>query len=59
MKLRSLIPFRDRDSIRPEVSLFGTLHREIDHLFEDFSRGLGAQGALSLAPSIDIAEAEK
>jgi HSP20 family protein len=43
--------------------VFGTLHREIDRLFDDFTRGglglLGAQGQANLMPSIDVAETDK
>jgi HSP20 family protein len=63
MNLRSLVPFPARGSVaRPEVNLFGSLHREIDRLFEDFTRGVGAlspQGTGSLVPSIDVAETDK
>src|SRR6266404_9015248 len=63
MNLRSLAPFPARGSVAPtEVNLFGSLHREIDRLFEDFTRGLGAlspQSTSSLVPSIDVAETDK
>jgi HSP20 family protein len=63
MNLRSLIPFRDRTSpMRTEANVFGSLQREIDRLFEDFSRGfgtLGMQGNTSLVPSIDVSETDK
>lgn len=39
--LRSLAPYRDTgSSFRPEAFLFGPLHREIDRLFDDFTRSL-------------------
>jgi HSP20 family protein len=63
MNLRTLIPFRDRATpMRPEINLFGPLHREIDRLFEDFARGLtafGAQGSQNLVPSLDVTETDK
>jgi HSP20 family protein len=63
MNLKSLVPFRDRANLaRPEQNLFGTLHREIDRLFEDFTRGLGVtagSGNGGLAPNIDVAETDK
>ena len=63
MNLRSLIPFRGSSSpMRPEMNVFGTLHREIDRLFDDFTRGFGATGmqAMSnLVPSIDASETDK
>ena len=63
MNLRSLVPFRDRTSVgRPDVNVFGSLHREIDRLFDDFTRGfgmLGTQGSSNLVPSIDVTETDK
>jgi HSP20 family protein len=62
MNLRSLVPFRDRPNLaRPELNPFGSLQREIDRLFEDFTRGFGAlapQGAGTLVPSIDVTETD-
>jgi HSP20 family protein len=63
MNLRSLIPFRGNSSpMRPEMNVFGTLHREIDRLFDDFTRGFGATGmqaTSNLVPSIDASETDK
>jgi HSP20 family protein len=60
MNLRSLAPFRERSSVmRPEAGLFGSLQREIDRLFEDFTRSFGAPGNGSLVPSIDVTETDK
>jgi len=63
MNLRALVPFAQRsNSIRPEVGVFGTLHREIDRLFEDFTRGVSIAGTPmtnSLLPSIDATETDK
>ena len=59
MNLKSLIPVgRDRSVASPFVSL----QREIDRLFEDFSRGFptgSGNGATALMPSMDITENEK
>jgi len=59
MNLKSLIPVgRDRSVASPFVSL----QREIDRLFEDFSRGfptVPGNGATALMPSMDITENEK
>lgn len=49
MTLRTLMPFSDNRAspLRPEVSFFGPLQREIDRLFDDFVRltTLGAPGS--------------
>jgi HSP20 family protein len=62
MNLRSLVPFRDRQSVaNPEPGMFGSLHREIDRLFDEFTRGIGTlapAGNGSLLPSIDISETD-
>lgn len=62
MTLRSLLPVsRDRSVANPFVSL----QREIDRLFEDFTRGFptlapftGGNGG-SLTPSVDVSETDK
>jgi HSP20 family protein len=61
MDLRSLVPFRGQGALsRPELSLFGSLQREVDRLFEDFTRGVVApNGANMLMPSIDVSETDK
>lgn len=45
------------------VSLFGSLHREIDRLFDDFTRGglglMAAPAQTNLLPSIDVTESDK
>lgn len=60
MQLKSLIPSRQRSDVaRPETVLFGPLHRQIDRLFDDFTRGLGPLAAAPgahLIPRIDVAE---
>ena len=59
MNLKSLISVgRDRSVANP----FMSLQREIDRLFEDFSRGLPAvsgSGATALMPSMDVMENDK
>lgn len=59
MNLRSLIPTgRDRSVASP----FMSLQREIDRLFEDFSRGfptIAGNGAIALMPSMDVTETDK
>jgi HSP20 family protein len=61
MNLRSLVPSRDRANLaRPDVVVFGSLQREIDRLFDDFTRGLGlTQVPGNLVPSIDVNETDK
>ena len=57
MNLKSLIPVgRDRAVASP----FMSLQREIDRLFEDFSRGFPAfTGNGGLMPSMDVTETDK
>ena len=60
MDLKSLVPFRGQDSLmRPELSLFGSLQREVDRLFDDFTRGIRSNGVNMLVPSIDVIENDK
>ena len=62
MNLRSLIPSGNGGARATQVvNPFGFLHREIDRLFEDFTRGLEATGQTqaNLVPSIDVAETDK
>ena len=43
MDLRSLVPLRSQNTVmRPDISVFGTLQREVDRLFNDFARGVSA-----------------
>lgn len=57
--MKSLIPIgRDRLVASP----FMSLQREIDRLFEDFSRGfptIAGNGAIALMPSMDVTETDK
>lgn len=64
MSLRSLLPIgREPALARRDFNPFGTLQREIDHLFEDFGRGFAGFGnggaAQALVPSMDMAETDK
>jgi len=59
MNLKSLIPVgRDRTAASP----FMSLQREIDRLFDDFSRGFPTftgNGAAALMPNMDVMETDK
>jgi HSP20 family protein len=63
MNLRSVIPSGNGGSrnVSTTANPFGFLHREIDRLFEDFTRGLdvAGQAQVNLVPSIDVAETDK
>jgi HSP20 family protein len=60
MNLRSLIPIgRDRELAGPGYQPFATLQREIDRLFEDFTRGFPAIRGQDLTPSLDVTETDK
>jgi HSP20 family protein len=64
MVLRSLVPSGDggRAGRSPApVSLFGSLYRDIDRLFEEFARGPltgTGQAQVNLVPSIDVSETD-
>jgi HSP20 family protein len=64
MNLKSLIPVgRDR-TVSGSSNPFMSLQREVDRLFEDFTRGFPAMPALGgngsgLMPSIDVTETDK
>jgi HSP20 family protein len=62
MHLRSLIPSGNGGTRTiSAANPFGFLHREIDRLFDDFTRGLdgSGQGQVNLVPSIDVSETDK
>ena len=60
MDLKSLVPFRGQSALmRPELTLFGPLQREVDRLLNDFTRGIGGNGSSMLMPSIDVSETDK
>jgi HSP20 family protein len=47
---------------RPEPSVFGSLQREVDRLFDEFARGFGSPavpGNGSLMPSMEVTETDK
>jgi HSP20 family protein len=65
MNLRSLIPIgRSRDVARREYSPFWSLQREIDRLFDDFTRGFpsfsttAGSGGQELLPAMDVTETD-
>jgi HSP20 family protein len=63
MTLRAMLPYRERVALgRPNFTPFSPLSREISRLLEEFSRGLGAVGALlptaGLSPSTDVTETD-
>jgi HSP20 family protein len=61
MLLRALIPSGNGGSRQiSSPAVFGTLHREIDRLLEDFARGnlLDSVAQNNLIPSIDVVETD-
>jgi HSP20 family protein len=64
MNLRSLIPIgRSRDVARREYTPFWSLQREIDRLFDDFTRGFPTfsstgGGGQELMPAMDVTETD-
>ena len=64
MDVKSLIPFRNRQSLAPpDLYVFGSLQREVDQLSE-FARGFGAIGSSGngngrLVPTMDVSETDK
>jgi HSP20 family protein len=62
MNLRSLVPFGNVGTrANPPANTFGSLQREIDRLFEDFTRGMDVlgQAQVNLVPSMDVVETDK
>jgi len=60
MNLKSLVPSGNGGSRIAPPALFGSLHREIDRLFEDFTRGgFGTLAQAQLIPQIDVVETDK
>jgi HSP20 family protein len=56
MSFKSLIPSSGKLSVaRP----FSVLQSEIDRLFDEFGRGLSAEGLGHIVPRIDVAETDK
>jgi HSP20 family protein len=59
MNLRSLIPVgRSHDLARRDVTPFASLQREIDRIFDDFSRGFPGFATQSLMPAMDVVETD-
>jgi HSP20 family protein len=62
MTLRSLTPSGNGGTrTSPSLNPFGFLHREIDRLFEDFTRGtpdVPGAAQVTLVPSIDVTETD-
>lgn len=63
MNLRSLIPIgRSRDVARREYTPFLSLQREIERLFDDFTRGfpsvVSSGGRQELMPAMDVTETD-
>lgn len=59
MSLKSLIPVRRERNAIADSGPFAALQREIDRLFDDFTRNLPSFGNFELTPSMDVAETEK
>lgn len=64
MNLKSLIPVSRDPGIAGPSQPFASLQREIDRLFEDFTRGFPAMSSLGrtpagVMPSIDVTETDK
>jgi HSP20 family protein len=62
MNVRAIIPgTRDnRQVARPPGSLFEILQREVDSVFDDFTRGVSpTDSPAALLPSMDVAETDK
>jgi HSP20 family protein len=63
MNLRSLLPTRGNGNLaRPELNVFTSLHREVDRLFAEFTRGFSTSGtpaSSNLVPSIDVSESDR
>lgn len=61
MNLRSLVPFGSNNTAPAAVNPFGSLQRDIDRLFGDFTRGFGMPGmpAMKVLPNIDVTETDK
>ena len=62
MNLRSLIPVGRERSVARSDNPFMSLQREIDRLFDDFTRGfptLPSLGTTELLPSMDVTETDK
>ncbi|HZP78878.1 MAG TPA: Hsp20/alpha crystallin family protein [Pseudolabrys sp.] len=62
MKLKSLLPVSRDRSVATAGNPFLSLQREVDRLFDDFTRGFPSFGALArtdVAPTMDVTETDK
>jgi HSP20 family protein len=59
MNLKSLIPIGRERARDEQISPFAALRREIDRLFEDFSRGFPSIRGADLTPRMDVYETDK
>ena len=68
MNLKSLLPISRTRSVARQENPFLSLQREVDRLFEDFTRGFPSfptfpafqtRGAADLIPSMDVTETDK
>ncbi|MCK9916551.1 Hsp20/alpha crystallin family protein [Microbacteriaceae bacterium K1510] len=62
MNFKSLIPVSRERGVAGSVSPFVSLQREIDRLFDDFSRGFpsfSGESAAKLLPNMDVTETDK
>lgn len=59
MSLRSLLSLGNQPELRsrlPQSGIFTTLQREIDRVFDDFSRGMGSLPMSDVFPRMDVTE---
>lgn len=62
MSLRSLLSLGNQPEMRPRLpqsGLFTTLQREIDRVFDDFSRGMGSLSIGDVFPRMDVTERDR
>jgi HSP20 family protein len=59
MNQKPQVPVNRQKSALADFSPFSALQREVDRLFEDFSRGFPGLGKFDLMPSMDVSETEK
>jgi HSP20 family protein len=59
MKLKSLIPVSRDRNIANTFNPFLSLQREVEQLFDDFTRGWPTVGASELVPNTDVTENDK
>lgn len=59
MNQKPQVPVHRQKSALVDLSPFSALQREVDRLFDDFSRGFPGFGKFELMPSMDVSETEK